>query len=450
MMISEELERMESFHCMTVPEFVRRYLPGVEVPPHHAEAYEFLTSNRTALWECPVGHGKSTACGFVLPLYRICMDRNVRMAMVSRTRELASDLLRRVRLELERNDALRADFGEFRDPGGQGQWTDTKLRVSRTLNLKEPTITAVGLGGAMEGLRLDLAILDDPIDITSMIYALERQRSKEWFDHTLRARMEPAGSILVIGTPWHPDDGYAYISRLPGWAILKHVAISGEGRGRRALWPERFSLEELDRRREGNELAFLQKYMCDPQAISGRVWKSEWIRFFDDAPGDFDRIVQGWDLAISERTTADFTAGVTVGAKAGRWYILDVFRGRVSFPMALAAIRDMADRWRPESIAIESNAYQMAVVQQLRMETGLPIIPQRATRDKVTRLMGLGVDFENGRFVLRRGLNDFVREFVDFPDGTHDDQLDALWHARERLRWATRALDIDIDGIGGF
>jgi len=183
----------------------------------------------------------------------------------------------------------------------------------------------------------------------------------------------------------------------------------------------------------------------------GKVFKAEWLQYFDDMPGDFERIIQGWDLAISKSTHADYTAGVTVGVKKPHWYILDIYRARLDFPTALKMIISKAEEWKPESIAIESNAYQIAAVQQLLRETALPVISQRATGDKVTRLMGLGADFENGRFLLRHGLNDFVDEFLSFPDGTHDDMLDALWHARERLRWSYhKGLNISLDDIGGI
>jgi len=180
----------------------------------------------------------------------------------------------------------------------------------------------------------------------------------------------------------------------------------------------------------------------------GDIFKREWLRYYDEVPGDIERVVQGWDLAITQKTTSDYTAGITLGVKEGIWYVLDIFRAKVDFPTALRAIKSRGEQYEPQSIAIESNSYQLAVVQELRRTTSLPVVPQIAKQDKVQKLMGLGAYFEGGRIRLKRSMQDFVGEYLSFPGGSHDDMLDALWYATERLKHGSiRSSNINIDDL---
>ena len=183
----------------------------------------------------------------------------------------------------------------------------------------------------------------------------------------------------------------------------------------------------------------------------GDIFKREWLRYYDEIPGDLERVVQGWDLAITQRTTGDYTAGVTLGVKEGKWYVLDIFRSHVDFPTALRIIKSKAEQFNPEAIAIESNSYQLAVVQELRRSTSLPVVPQIAKTDKVQKLMSLGAFFEGGRILLNHKMQEFVGEYLEFPTGGHDDMLDALWYATERLKHrGIRSTNINIDDLGAI
>jgi len=183
----------------------------------------------------------------------------------------------------------------------------------------------------------------------------------------------------------------------------------------------------------------------------GDIFKREWLRYYDEIPGDLERVVQGWDLAITQRTTGDYTAGVTLGVKEGKWYVLDIFRSHVDFPTALRIIKSKAEQFNPEAIAIESNSYQLAVVQELRRSTSLPVVPQIAKTDKVQKLMSLGAFFEGGRILLHHKMQEFVGEYLEFPTGGHDDMLDALWYATERLKHrGIRSTNINIDDLGAI
>ena len=66
----------------------------------------------------------------------------------------------------------------------------------------------------------------------------------------------------------------------------------------------------------------------------------------------------------------------------------------------------------------------------------MAIIPYKVSTDKVTRVAAVTDLIEGGRVLLPRNaiwLDDFIEETVSFPNGTHDDQVDALSMALDKL-----------------
>jgi predicted phage terminase large subunit-like protein len=407
---------------------------GLDVEPFHLEADRTLEKHRNVLWNAPVGHGKSTKFGFARAVHEICRDRDIRIILGSKSLPRARDLLRRIRTELEHNERLISLFGPFRDPK---MWSGEQFQVlGREKNQKEPTVTATGLHGAVEGVRGDLGILDDVIDIKSMTSQLEREEAKRWLDNTLIPRLEPEARCWVVGTRWHPEDLYDHILKKPGWEPLVHKAILDEEK-KEVLWPGRWSWDRLMELKEDlGTLVFEARLMNNPQAIEGVVFKSEWLRHVEDVPKNLTTY-QGWDLAISEKETADYTVCITLGVdpKDHSVYLMDCFRERLDFPAQTKAIEDQAAIYKPKTVAVESNAYQRAAAQHVRRSSMLPVLESPAKGDKVSRIQGISPHFESGRIRLwreMRGLSVFVSEFVNFPFGTHDDTLDALWHALQQ------------------
>lgn len=406
------------------------YFLGLDVPQHHREAYQLYEALEggtwSAEWVCPVGHGKSTVWAYAVPLWEICNDRDARILMAAKNDAMAANAARRIRHELESNEKLLRAYGKFETE----IWSETKFQVSRPSNLKDPTLTVTGLGGGIEGVRLTLAILDDVIDITSMTSEAERRRAIEWYAHTLRPRMEPQGRVLVVGTPWHPDDLYAALHTSPAFKQLRHEAIKQDGQ---PLWPSRFSLSRLTEiRADVGELAFKQKFLCSPQAITGNLLKAEWLHYWDPAadPPDVEdlEIRMGVDPAISQKDSADDSAIVTCGYdRSGRKvYEMDTWAEKVDFPELLQMIIRKAEYWHPTKIMVEENAYQASIRQALAKTSNLPIVGVKTHKDKVTRMLALSPHFEAGRLLLKRTNIKLVSQYLDFPHGRHDDTLDAL------------------------
>lgn len=180
---------------------------------------------------------------------------------------------------------------------------------------------------------------------------------------------------------------------------------------------------------------------CDPE---GSLFQRNWFQVVDAAPG-FTRLYRGWDLAVSTKSSADYTVGVLVGVTADQdLYVLDVVRGRWEWPDAKRIIIQTARADGPgTTICVESVAFQLAAVQELRREAALAqhvTVEIRADRDKLSHALPIASRAQAGKVFLRRGqwVAAFLDEFCAFTgDGkTHDDQVDGTTIA---YRGASRA-----------
>jgi predicted phage terminase large subunit-like protein len=167
-------------------------------------------------------------------------------------------------------------------------------------------------------------------------------------------------------------------------------------------------------------------------AAGARIQRA-WLRH--GAPLAGLSVAMGVDLAISTKTGADWTAAVvigrvTAGEHEGRCYVLDAARVRAPFHQVLAFVRQMATKWSPAAVAIESVQYQAAVIQELLRTTDLPVRGVKPDRDKLTRFQPLEARYEQGLIWHAPDLPpEFERELLGFPVGDHDDQVDALAYA---------------------
>jgi predicted phage terminase large subunit-like protein len=107
-------------------------------------------------------------------------------------------------------------------------------------------------------------------------------------------------------------------------------------------------------------------------------------------------------------------------------------------PATVKAVRQLSQKW-PGAIAklIEDKANGSAVIQMLAHETP-GLLPVNPSGGKVARAQAISPLLEAGNVYLPHPdcapwVNDFIEECVQFPNGTHDDQVDAMTQAL--LRW---------------
>lgn len=177
--------------------------------------------------------------------------------------------------------------------------------------------------------------------------------------------------------------------------------------------------------------------------FSGSIFKRENFTIVDDAPADMTR-VRYWDKAATEvkrGVDADYTVGLLLGVKDGIYYILDIRRTRSAPSDVEKLVRQTAEldtprtpifmEQEPGSSGVDVISYYSRVVLQ-----GFEFRPVRTTGSKAERAGPVSSAVEAGNVKLVRGtwVNAFLDEVEGFPEGSHDDQVDALSGAFEQLR----------------
>lgn len=311
-------------------------------------------------------------------------------------------------------------------------WADferTLRPVTRKANRTEQRIELI------TGGKIDFWTLEDPdagrgrkyhkIVIDEAAHA--RYLKDAWEQAISPTLTDYRGQAWFISTPKGLNYFYELFKRgdnpeYPDWANF-HMPTSAN--------PHIDPDEIEQKRRELPELVFRQEHLAEFVVMGAGLIKPEMIVTTPCPPAL--PVVLGVDLAISEREGADFTAIVAMARDpdAGLIYIKEVERFRAGFHEVLERIKAAAARHRPRMIAVEQVQFQAAVVQELARTTTLPVRGVRAERDKVTRFAPLLTRFEQRLVRLDPSgcPAAFRDELLSFPDGAHDDMVDAASHA---------------------
>jgi predicted phage terminase large subunit-like protein len=398
----------------------------------------------------PPRHGKSLFLSRYLPGYWLGTRPDDRVMLVTYQERLARRWSRSVRDDLAAHGA--AVFGVSSEKrASTAEWGLTGAGGRRL----EGGLTGLGRGGALTGRGAHLLLCDDLVKGRADVQtAAQRAQLWDWFQAEALTRLEPGAAAIVVMTRWHHDDVVGRIARGdagPGWRVTNLPALSdgpGDALARplgAPLWPERWSAAKLATTRANvGAHVWGALYQGQPSPAEGSLFRRAWLRTYDlDAAGEVATVdgrgalaVAGLrrfatvDLAVSSKTSADFTVIAVWGATTDRLLLLDLVRERLEGPDLVPRLRAVARRWALGVLYVERVGFQLAIVQEAR-RAGLPVREIHPQGDKVARALPATALLEGGTLLLPRGapwLPALEAELLEFPNGQHDDQVDAIAH----------------------
>jgi len=312
---------------------------------------------------------------------------------------------------------------------------------------------SLGIGAGITGSGSDLLLIDDPVknsqEAESVTY---RERVWDEWQSTLRTRLHPGASVIVILTRWHEDDLAGRLlnpefGKPDKWDIISLPAEceSKEDPLGRAigdpLWGSfGFDHAWMDSTKNAvGSRVWASLYQQRPSPASGNIFNRSWWRFYDSVPPVFEEIIQSWDCAFKGTDHSDFVVGQVWGRTKADKYLLDQVRGRMNFPETLQAIRSLSEKWsKSYTKLIEDKANGSAVIDTLRREIS-GLIPVNPEGGKEARANAIVSQIESGNVYLPSvavapWIRDFIEECSSFPNSVNDDQVDAMTQALFRLQ----------------
>ncbi len=427
----------EDFAFSRLVSYAAYQWPAYQLAPHHrliARHLEMVERGEITrlMITMPPRHGKSMLASEFFPAWY--MGRNPDHYVVTATyaQDLADDFGRKVKNQIESAEfkAIFPGVGlagdsksakRFHIEGVQGGFEHATTQRG--------AFYAVGIGGPLTGRGAHLLLIDDPVknreDADSETI---RKKTMDWYTSTAYTRLMPGGRIVVIQTRWHESDLSGWLQdehAHEGWVLLNLPAIGDDGK---ALWPEQYDIEALERIKRalpGRDWSAL--YQQQPQPDEGTFFKREWLTEWTTKPAHLS-IYGTSDYAVTDGG-GDYTVHRIWGVDhEGVLYRLAGWRGQTSSDVWIEEQLDLAERWKPIAWFGEAGVIAKAIEPMLvrrmrerpkawmRMEW-LPSI-----HDKPTRARGFQARAAMGNVRLEPGAD--LSEFLAFPAGKHDDDVD--------------------------
>lgn len=174
--------------------------------------------------------------------------------------------------------------------------------------------------------------------------------------------------------------------------------------------------------------------------------KREWWKYYTEAPEMMETVISV-DATFKGGSDNDFVAIQVWGKREADIYLLDALKQHMDFPETLEAIRTMQAKWpKARLVLVEDKANGPAIIQVLRRD--IPgIMAVNPEGGKVARANAVSGAIEAGRVWLPKYAaftGDFVEECASFPTGAHDDQVDAMTQALNRLiYWGAKVPEVE-------
>ncbi len=371
----------------------------------------------------PPGSAKSTYASVEFPAW--FMGRNPKLSVIaaSHTQELAERFGRRVR-----NIVASSEFGRVfgsgvaEDSSSAGRWDTTK----------GGEYFAAGVGGSITGRRADLALIDDPVKSREDADS-ERSREKawDWYTNDLLTRLKPGARQIVVMTRWHEDDlgGRILERELDLWHLIEIAmeALPGDPLGRKPgerLWAEWFT-DDMVEVAKRDRRSWHALYQQQPSSEEGTYFQRAWFKEWRARP---ELHIYGTsDYAVTDGG-GDYTVHRVWGvAPNGDLYRLDGWRGQTSSDVWIERQIDLMKRHKPFAWFGEAGVIQKAIEPMLRRrmrerETFGRLEWLPSISDKPTRARGFQSRAAMGCVYFEPGAD--VEEFIRFPAGKHDDDVD--------------------------
>lgn len=383
-------------------------------------------------------------------------------------------------------------FPEHCIPPGEGN--QFEFQTPAAGEDKEPTVRAASIEQALSGMHIGVLKLDD-VHTNENTKTVDRMKGTKKQISIDKAMMHPYGFFDVIGTWYDEQDFYGETikreEKLAEKKGLQSNIIGSVDSGRfnssvnfkvylRACWwptaaaekagkieeemkkddwvlwfPERLPYEYLRTQQEndteqdedGDTGYFAIKYLNNPRKVNKVKFPRELlmrrtIPHSQMPPQGQGIVVTTVDAAYSTKSWADYTVIMTALIFGGRFYIINMVRGKFNENELPAVIAGVAHKWKPRRIAIEDSVgvkwlrreiereqdkLQIRVpVEFVSLGLGSKSNSKKMKAKPVVRLLGDDRMFFINSCEGLQELHAEMEKFTGTKDDAHDDVVSAI------------------------
>ncbi|MDD5360007.1 MAG: hypothetical protein PHI02_07040 [Sulfurovaceae bacterium] len=415
----------------------------------------------------PRGFGKSTDVSVVFILWCIAYKLKDFATIFSDAIELTETLIETIKIELESNEALKADF-----PSACG--IGDVWRVGEFVSRNNVKVKGYGSGKRVRGVkhgafRVDLVIVDDLENDENVRSRTQRDKLEDWFDSAIDnlGSVENRLDIIFIGTIIHRDSVLARKLKLAFWnpkiykALVKYPErmdlwdeystlyrkvgllaahafyISNKAKmdaGTQLLW-NAVSLESLMQKRATNQRAFQKEQQNRPGDLDSLFDSAKFKTITATQAPRYDRLIAYTDFkGDSKEKKGDYTTIIAGGIveKERKLYVFLTHRERVKGKKAVELLTKYQKAYRFGLVGGETNGgfflykeWYKDMCREKGIDEGqLKFTHMKDSKESRIETLEYPLDEEDIIFVGEH--QELFNELDDFPEAEHDDLSDGL------------------------
>lgn len=424
----------------------------------------------------PRGSAKSTLSTLADALKNALEGTEMYQIIISDVQTNANKFLKDIKDEVETNEELKKDYPESCGIGPV--WQQEAIEFPNGARIE-----SLGKGGKIRGrrhrqYRPTRIILDDPQSFDDSYSEVQMEKDFHWLMSDVMSVGSPDTNFVVLGTALADACIVCKLEQTPGWdhkrykQLIQEPTNMGEWHqwkellwrnddpqrdekatawyldnkesmdaGAVVLWPERFPLIDIMRKRysEGE-----RAFQCEQQGVPMPPGDAEWpIEYFDHADFWFDE----WPELLNVHTLAldpskgktdkqgDFQAFIRLGRTGDRQLWVECWMEKVDVKVMCDMLVDLQRQRPADMIALEVNGFQELIGIPLeqscqRYQMALPIQPINNSVAKSVRIRSLTPYLAKRQMKFRRTpgtmmLVDQLKKYRVPPIG-HDDGPDSL------------------------
>lgn len=455
----------------------------VEQAPWHNEffaaVFGSLGTGALNVYEVHREGAKSTVASLGIALAALGLRLKNYVWIVQETAPQAKQSMDAILSETENNPRVRADFPHLVPLLGKHN-RPVADRDDDVIFASGQRLQALGAGQKVRGRRHrqhrpDLAIIDDLENDETVLTRYQRDKLDNWLSSALMGALAKGADLHMLGTPLHSDAVLRRVQKRARARVVKYPAArdwqqcgcyqgpfvdrqppewgygtegcptcGGLGYTGEPTWPAWWPMRRLaDKREDVGSTPFSREYLLIVTDESRKRFPKRWMQHGErPAPtateGVFCRI--GVDPAIGQKRENDRSAVVVTLRKRGerRRHVDRVWADRVRGSKLKEQVVSIYSYYRElgyNPVVVFEKVQAQAWGAEALEDEGVavkPVLPSDlGGGDKLVRAEAASVHYEEGRVTHNPDLrdSDFENELDEFPDGEHDDYVDALVYA---------------------